>query len=999
MTDGLEIGDSVSDSMTSSRENESGRPSPWALTALLACACSGWNAAPTAGDSTSGGGGTAGRGGASGTAASCGVVWGPIADPDSESEASPGDAPDWLGLGIPIDSDGDYPNRTEVRMLSGTGTDDAVEWDFVVTQGRNACVPSKIPVPSHWEFHGFGTFHYGSERRTTEQGIYRRRFDVPESFAGKRVFLVFEGSMTDTTVVVNGRSAGPTHQGAFYRFRYDVTELVRTHASNEIEVTVAKESSDASVNEAERQADYWTFGGIFRPVYLEATPAQAIDRVAIDARADGSLNVDAFLRGVTDGGELIARVFDEAMTPVGDPVTLDVAEHASSVRLSGTFPGIEPWSAERPARYRLAVELATPAGARHALRETFGFRTVEVRAGDGIYVNGGRVTLRGVNRHSFWPDSGRALTRELSVADAEVLKNMNVNAVRCSHYPADRHFYDMADAYGFYVLDELAGWQSPPYDEAVGRKLVEEMVAFNVNHPSILFWDNGNEGGWNTALDGDFGRFDPQGRGVLHPWATFGGINTDHYETYASTVAILGRNVVFLPTEFLHGLYDGGGGAGLEDHWNAMRASPVGAGGFLWAFVDEGVRMPDGRIDVKGNAAPDGVVGPYREKEGSYYTIRELWSPVQIGMQRLPADFDGTIALENHYDFDDLENVRFDWELARFNFAGSERTIDAAGSATTGSVAPRENGALALDLPNDWRNSHALFLSATDRSGRTIGEWSWMLRTQSELRAELVELGGADAVSSSETATALNVVAGDTEFEFSKSSGELVRVRRDGIEFPFGNGPMLAAGDATLASITTATNGAAFTITATYDGDLREVRWSVDPSGWLSLAYRYSLTGTHPYFGVNFACAEREVEGAEWLGKGPSRVWKNRMKGTWHDLWSREKNDAITGQFWEYPEFKGYFADFYWARLRTTAGPVVVVNRTPDLFLRLFTARDGASPQRAAMTFPSGDISFLHGIPGIGDKFLAAADLGPQGMPHELDGETFEAELDFYFGE
>src|SRR6185369_2228713 len=134
---------------------------------------------------------------------------------------------------------------------------------------------------------------------------------------------------------------------------------------------------------------------------------------------------------------------------------------------------------------------------------------------------------------------------------------------------------------GLYVLDELAGWQTPPYDTAIGQRLIEEMVTFDVNHPSILFWDNGNEGGWNSALDGEFARWDPQRRSVLHPWETFSNIDTNHYESYASTSTILGGNTIFMPTEFLHALYDGGGGAGLNDYWAATLASRVGAGGFL----------------------------------------------------------------------------------------------------------------------------------------------------------------------------------------------------------------------------------------------------------------------------------------------------------------------------------------------------------------------------------------------------------------------------------
>ncbi len=902
----------------------------------------------------------------------------------------------------PIDRDLSYADRTEIIYLSGTGIDDAVPWDFMITAGRRAGQAATIPVPSNWEFHGFGTFHYGTETRTTEQGIYRRSFDVPAAWAGKRIAIVFEGSMTDTTVTINGRSAGPTHQGAFYRFKYDITDLVTVGAANQLQVTVAKESADATVNEAERQADYWTFGGIFRPVTLEAAPAQAIDRFAVDARANGALTVNVFRRSSTESAQITARVLDENLLPVGAAMTATAPAGQAQVNLQGTFTGARTWSAETPSRYRLAVELQTGGGVRHAVRENFGFRTIEVRAGDGIYVNGAKVMMKGTNRHCFWPESGRAGSPRLSLADVELVKSMNNNAVRSSHYPADRHFLDHADAVGLYVLDELAGWQSPPYSTTVGRKLIEEMVTFDVNHPSIVFWDNGNEGGWNTALDADFALWDPQRRAVLHPWTTFSNVNTDHYETYASTVSLLAAGTIFMPTEFLHGLYDGGAGAGLEDYWNAMRASPRGAGGFLWALVDEGVLRADlnGQIDVKGNAAPDGIVGPYRQKEGSYFTIRQLWSPVRIAMSRLPANFTGAIPVENDYDFLNLDTVTFNWQLARFDVRDLDggHTVMASGTARTGSIAPGASGSLPLALPANGAGAHALLLDAVDATGRLIGQWSWMITSQTQMRAAVVNATATAAAVATDGGTTLTVAAGGATYTFNKATGQLAAVNANGTAFSLRNGPVLAAGTATLTSFTGAQQGNDYVVTATYSGNMQQVLWRVLGNGWLGLTYRYALAGAYDSYGVTFSYPEAQVRGVDWLGRGPYRVWKNRMQGPTHDLWQREKNNAITGQVWDYPEFKGYFADPYWARLRTAEGSILFVVDSPDMFLRLYTPANGVAPQTATAVFPPGDISFLHGISAIGDKFLAASALGPQGQQHTLNG-TFEGTIYLRFGD
>src|SRR5215204_1117476 len=180
---------------------------------------------------------------------------------------------------------------TEIRYLSGTGTDDAVFWDFFCTEGRKSGAWSRIRVPSNWELEGFGAYQYGGDhlrepnKFPKEQGKYRLYFDSPQRWRGRVVHLVFEGSMTDTEVWINGKSAGPVHQGAFYRFKFDVTSLLKFGERNLLEVTVSKESSNASVNRAERLGDYWNFGGIFRPVYLEVFPDSFIDWTAIDARA------------------------------------------------------------------------------------------------------------------------------------------------------------------------------------------------------------------------------------------------------------------------------------------------------------------------------------------------------------------------------------------------------------------------------------------------------------------------------------------------------------------------------------------------------------------------------------------------------------------------------------------------------------------------------------------------------------------------------------------
>ena len=163
-----------------------------------------------------------------------------------------------------------HPERI---YLSGTGIDDTKTWEFRCTGGQNSGAWKKIEVPCNWELQGFGDYTYGrwytvkGATPSDEEGTYRHRFDVPKQWNGQRVLLWFDGVMTDTEVFINGQSAGDMHQGGFYRFGYDITPLLQFGRRNLLEVKVAKHSANASINAAERKADWWK-----RPIRQQATP-------------------------------------------------------------------------------------------------------------------------------------------------------------------------------------------------------------------------------------------------------------------------------------------------------------------------------------------------------------------------------------------------------------------------------------------------------------------------------------------------------------------------------------------------------------------------------------------------------------------------------------------------------------------------------------------------------------------------------------------------------
>jgi len=896
-------------------------------------------------------------------------------------------------------------DETQVVYLSGQNKDDPVSWEFYCTSGRNSGKWTTLGVPSNWELQGFGNYNYGNDKKKAdEQGKYRRTFSVPAQWGDKRIFLVFDGVMTDTEVSINSTSAGPKHQGGFYRFKYEITDFVKT-GENLLEVTVSKVSSDASVEDAERLADYWVFGGIYRPVYLEAVPKQFIEWIAVDARADGTCRVDTHINGTGNADSVIAEIIGLDGSSLGRPFEAGIERGQEKATSQTQVRGHKTWTAETPNLYTVRVGLRQGGRTVHMVSKRFGFRTFEVRAGDGLYLNGQKIRLRGVCRHSFWPDSGRCLSKEISYADVRLIQEMNMNAVRMSHYPPDEHFLDACDELGLYVLDELAGWQKPPYDTEVGKKLVKEMVTRDVCHPCILLWDNGNEGGWNRDLDNQFALYDPQNRTVLHPWENLHGVDTAHYRNYETTRSKLSSSTLYMPTEFLHGLYDGGLGAGLDDYWKAMYASPMGAGGFLWALVDEGVVRTDknGQLDVAGNQAPDGIVGPYRQKEASFYTIKEIWSPVHIDMPELPPDFDGTIKVENRYDFTSLRECTFEVKLA--NFPSPTDKINGHKTVFQHTypgpeIQPHATGALHLDLPSTWRQADVLYLSACGPGRQEIWTWSWDLQGIKQYVDRCVRRDSASQFETRQTADRIRVSAGELGLTLDSGSGSLVRVTHAGREIDFANGPRLIGGEGRVKEVTTRQSEGrdCVQVHIEYEGAMRHATWTVYPTGWVSLDYEYELNGQFDVFGIGFDYPESKMKSMRFLGQGPFHVWKNRLKGGTFGIWTNKYKNDIPGVTWDFPEFKGYYRDWRWVVFSTEQGDITIVNGTPELFLGVYRPNDGPLPANTKLNVPETGIAFLHGIPAIGTKFDKPEVLGPQSQKNKASG-TYRGTVWFHFGD
>ena len=910
--------------------------------------------------------------------------------------------------------------ETQRQYLSGHGCDDMVQWDFLCTDGRNSGKWTKIGVPSCWELQGFGTYQYGMrfygkatpEGIADEKGKYKTEFMLPQEWAGRQIQLVFEAAFTEIHVEINGRKAGNgTYQGGFTRHTIDVSDRVFFGSKkNRLEVEVLKESTNPQVNLAERRADYWNFGGIWRPVFIISKPSQNIQRVAIDAKADGRFMADVFLNRALPQGSVCVDIIDANGKKVATSPTITTASDQAKVDFSVKSPKL--WNAEQPNLYTAVFTLKDAEGhTLHIERQKFGFRTIEYRhtykgdKEDGVFVNGQKVIFKGVNRHSFRPESGRTLSKQKNIEDVLLIKSMNMNAVRLSHYPADPEFLDACDSLGLYVECEQPGWHWA-HETIVGSQIVEEMVIRDVNHPSIIFWSNGNEGGFNYELEPVFAQFDPQQRVVLYPWANRNGFETKHYRSWGETADYMRQKEIFMPTEFLHGLYDGGHGAGLKDYWKLMMSNPRCAGGFLWDLMDQAVVRTDqnGILDPVGNFGSDGIVGPHMEKEGSFYTIREMWSPVQV------LYFDsGAFTIQNCYNFINLKDCQFSYRLLKMPAYGeSEVKIIKEVKLPSPNAAPGEKAQLKIERTD----ADVIELTAIDPYGKEIFTWG---------HRHMVKLGtgnlskrnlhkNTQKYSYTEDTNQLLVQDGNRQYAFSKKTGRLIGVSVGDKKLSFSNGPRFVAAkraDRSQDGFYNHDDSKAFqkktqyteypdqgafdsftfsdsTLVVNYlHGSINTVTWRFLADGGVYMNVDYYFNGVVDLMGICFDYPETMMKSKQWVGKGPYRVWQNRMEGPQYGLWKNDYNDPIPGESWEYPEFKGYFSNVNWMKLNTSEGAIGIELMTGKV--GVYTPRDGRD--HILYTLPETGISILKAIPAVRNKVNTTDLNGPSAQPYWSKGK------------
>jgi beta-galactosidase len=623
---------------------------------------------------------------------------------------------------------------------------------------------ASLPVPSNWTMHGYDRPHYTNVRMPFDTapprvpvenptGLYRTRARIPEGWRGRRIVLHVGGAESVLYVWVNGAPVGMGKDSRLPQ-EFDLTPHVTAGEEAVICCAVIK-WSDASFVEDQ---DQWWMGGIHRDVFLYCTGRTWIDDVFAlagldDALRGGHLTVTVglgFLDTPRDGWRVRATLLDgggreDPIGPLEGAVKADGSTHnpyrgpLGLVTLEAVVPNPLKWSSETPHLYTLVVSLHDGDGpAVEATSCRLGFRRVEI--GDReLLINGKAVMFAGMNRHEHHPQRGKALTRQDMVADIELMKRFNVNAVRTSHYPNAEDWYDLCDEYGLYVLDE-ANIEAHAYlhqicrDPRYAAAFLERglrMVERDKNHPCVIAWSLGNESGHgpnHDALAGWIRRRDPSRplhyEGAIWGWdksvpsgfgegpgAADGGTPASDLicPMYPAIDALVAwardddpadRRPMIL-CEYSHAM--GNSNGSLSDYWDAFEAHRGLQGGFVWEWADHGILRHDaagrpfmayggdfGDTPNDLNFCCDGIVGADRIPHPGLWEFKRLAQPVDATWEDEEA---GRLTVRNKRDFTDLSDLAGTWVLE----ADGERL--STGALPPLSTAPGARETVALGLP------------------------------------------------------------------------------------------------------------------------------------------------------------------------------------------------------------------------------------------------------------------------------------------------------------
>ncbi len=585
---------------------------------------------------------------------------------------------------------------------------------------------TSLPVPSCWQLFGYDKPQYTNicfpipvdpPYVPTENpcGIYARTFLVPETFAGKKTHLIFEGVDSFFYLFINGKRVGFS-KVPHLPSEFDITDFL-VEGINTVAVAVLKWSDGTYMEDQ----DCFRFSGIFRDVYLLARANDCLQDMFVHTDLQGT-------QGILDIELTPADItLSEAhlYTPNGTEIAL---QKDICGRLHMEVADVAPWSAECPALYTLTILCNG-----EWICQKIGFRTIGVSEEGALLINGVAVKLKGVNRHDTHPSLGHVTPLETIREEMILMKRLNINTIRTSHYPNTSEFLALADSLGFYIVDEADfeshGFTCVPVNGATGYHAFEEnrtadgelwkeatldrmsrMVERDKNHASVIFWSLGNES--------DYGR----NHIAMYEWTKArDSSRLVHYENipwnlkptepadivsymYASPEAVeqAGKSETdkrpYFLCEYSHAM--GVGPGDLQDYWDIFYRYPRTIGGCIWEWADHAVLLRNDKGEVNygyggdcgeiyndGNFCSDGLMFPDRTPSSGALEAKAVYTPVHAAWND---EAKGTVSLCNRYDFTDLSACTVDWSLE------CDGTVLQAGRLTDVALPPHATAVFAV---------------------------------------------------------------------------------------------------------------------------------------------------------------------------------------------------------------------------------------------------------------------------------------------------------------
>lgn len=466
-----------------------------------------------------------------------------------------------------------------------------------------------FPVPGLFELNGYGDATYKNigyawatqfdpnppyiSELNNYTGSYRRTFDLPKDWKGKDVYFHVGSATSNLTLWVNGKYVGYSEDSKVAA-EFNISKYLKP-GKNLIAMQVMR-WCDGSYFEDQ---DFWRFTGIAREVYLYARPKVHAADIRLDAGLenqyrDGVLNYQVVLKGGKANVTLT----------LCDKDGKKIAE-ASGVQGTIKVPAVKAWTAETPYLYKAFITLKNKQGVSEVIPQKIGFRNVEIKNAQ-LLINGKPVLIKGVNRHEMDPDGGYVVSVERMIQDIKIMKQLNINAVRTCHYPDDPRWYDLCDEYGIYVTAE-ANLESHGmgYGEKSLAKFPEYLqthiernegnVKTFINHPSIIVWSLGNEGGYGINFEKayDWVKAYDQTRPVQYERGGYDSKTDIHcpmYIDYEESEKYCKSDGVkpYIQCEYAHAM--GNSEGGFKEYWDLIRKYPKYQGGYIWDFVDQGLR-------------------------------------------------------------------------------------------------------------------------------------------------------------------------------------------------------------------------------------------------------------------------------------------------------------------------------------------------------------------------------------------------------------------------